>query len=132
MARRRRRHRRYYRSNPEGLSPTAHKKHEERMFVFGAMGLAVVGTLGYILYKNSSTPASTSASGGPAPANASDQALAASATQYAQNFNAQAQQLGLSSAQAQDAYNQGMTPAQYAQQANAVAPGSVGNPNYAG
>lgn len=129
----RRRKRRHYRSNPVGhLSLVEHKRHEERMFVYGAMGIALVGTLAYIVYSKTSAPAtSTTASGLPAPASASDQALAASATQYAQNFNAQAQQLGLSTAQAQDAYNQGLTPAQYWAQANALAPGSVGNPNYA-
>ena len=66
----------------------------------------------YALTSKSSSPANPAASSQYTP-NPADVALAGQATATAQAFNAQAQQLGLTQAQAQEAYSLGLMPQDY-------------------
>ena len=80
----------------------------------GYLLLAGAGLLGYLLF-SSKAGASGVPGGGVTPPLPSpgDQLLATQATNTAQQFNLQAQALGLTQAQAQDAYSMGLSPLDY-------------------
>ena len=67
----------------------------------------------YALTSKSSSPTAPAAPGGYSGPSTADTLLAGQATATAQAFNAQAQQLGLTQAQAQEAYSLGLMPQDY-------------------
>ena len=84
-------------------------------------GWILLGGVAYLAFKSPSGTSSTSAANAQnaAQLNANLQAANAAAT-----FDAQAQAAGLTQAQAQDAYNLGMTPSAYLAQLQSVGLGS--------